>query len=164
MAFPEDAYSQPQIGPRDGPITTWDSNPLFTLLAQFGAGFILVLEWGIALAVLPMILPLMPPTGPIDPIGTVIMMLFVPVGVFQLYLSYRLYRREPNTLNFSFITSILVIVMTGIIIVSGIMTGTLSNFALPAIQIGINLALLYLTKLNDVVNHFERKSQQVLEF
>lgn len=70
MAF-EGEFEHPQqpSKPRNGPITTWESTSLFTFLAQFGSGFILLLQWGIALAILPLIISLMPPTGPVDPIG-----------------------------------------------------------------------------------------------
>jgi len=157
MAF-EGEYDdfKPQTKPRRGPITTWDSNPLFTFFAQFGSGFLLVLQWGLALAVIPMILPLMPPTGPVDPIGFYTMILFVPVGAFQLYLGYRLYNRIPNTLRLSVASAILVIAMSVTIIITGFMTGTNTDISLPAIQIGINAVLAILANLNDVKEHFER--------
>ncbi|MGY5864057.1 MAG: hypothetical protein RTV41_05600 [Candidatus Thorarchaeota archaeon] len=161
MAF-DDEYTQPQPQVRSGtgPITTWDTNPLFTLLAQFGSGFLLVMQWGIALVVLPMILPLMPPTGPVDPIGFVVMILFFPLGLFQLYLAYRLYNRVSNTLNLSFITAVLIAILSVTIIITGISTGTLAQIQLPAIQIGVNVIIAYLSKLQDVADHFEGNWQQ----
>lgn len=89
------------------------------------------------------------------------MVLFVPLGAFQLYLAYRLYNRKPNTLNLSFISAILVIVMSVVIIITGVVTGTLAGVQLPAAQIGVNVVLAYLTKLTDVNDHFEGKGQQL---
>lgn len=164
MAF-EDEYTQPQkpVSTGRGPITTWDTNPLFTLLSQFGSGFILVMQWGIALAVLPMIISLMPPTGPVDPIGFVVMIFFFPLGLFQLYLAYRLYNRVPNTLNLSFITAVLIAILSVTLIITGTATGTLAGIQLPAIQIGVNVIIAYLTKLQDVADHFENNLQQPIQ-
>ena len=155
MAF-EGEYGeyQPEGKPRDGPITTWDTNPLFTFFALFASGFLLLIEWGIALIALPYILQFMPPTGPPDPIGIVVMMLFVPVGALQVYLAYRLYKRTPNTLNVAFFSAVLVIIMSVTIIITGFLTGTSTDPTLPAIQIGVNGILAYLSRLYDVKEHF----------
>ncbi len=156
MAFDgEFEEHQPERKPRDGPITSWDTNPLFTFLAQIGSAILLLVEWGIALAVLPLIISLMPPTGPVDPIGFVIMILFVPVGAFQMFLGYRLYKRVPNTLKLSFIVAIWVILMSMTIIITGFLTGTGGAIQLPMIQIGVNVVLAYLSRLNDVREHFD---------
>jgi hypothetical protein len=156
MAF-EGEYEdfQTQKRPTDGPISSWDTNPLFTFFAQIASGLILLIEWGIALAFLPFILQLMPPTGPPNPVGLIVMVLFVPVGVFQIYLGYRLYRRTPNTTRLSFMSALWVIIMSVTLVVTGFATGTMSDISLPAVQIGANVVLTYLSRLNDVKEHFD---------
>ena len=121
------------------------------------------MQWGIALVVLPMIISFMPPTGPVDPIGFVVMILFFPLGLFQLYLAYRLYNRVPNTLNLSFITAVLIAILSVTIIITGTATGTLAGIQLPAIQIGVNVIIAYLTKLQDVADHFEGNWEQPVQ-
>ncbi|MHA2025088.1 MAG: hypothetical protein ACW98U_04220 [Candidatus Thorarchaeota archaeon] len=156
MAF-EDEYTerQPQFSSTKGPITTWDTNPLFTLLAQLGSGILLLMQWGLALLVLPLIISFMPPTGPVDPIGITVMLFFAPLGAFQLYLAYRLYNRAANTLNLAFITAIVIVILSVTVIITSLATGTLAGIQLPAIQIGINVIIAYLTKLQEVSDHFD---------
>jgi hypothetical protein len=136
-------------------ITTWDTNPLFTFFAQIASGFILLVEWGIALVFLPFILQFVPPTGPPNPVGMVVMVLFVPVGILQLYLGYRLYKRIPNTTRLSLISALWVIIMSVTLVITGYATGTLSDISLPAVQIGANVVLAYLATLRDVKEHFD---------
>ncbi len=161
MAF-EDEYEAPRPPTkiRGGPITSWDSSPLFTLLVQFGSGFLLVMQWGVALALLPLIIEMMPPTGPVDPIGSFVMILFFPLGLVQLYLAYRLYNMVPGTLKIAFVVAIWIIIMSGIIIVTSILAATQASFQLPVVQIGINVVLAYLTQLRDVTEHFDGLGQQ----
>jgi hypothetical protein len=156
MAF-EGEYDdfQPEKKPKYGPITSWDSNPLFTFFAQIASALILLIEWGIALAMLPLFIAYMPPTGPVDPVGVVIMTLFVPLGAFQMYLGYRLYKRVPNTLKLAFIGAIWVILMSVTIIITSFLTGTGASIQLPVIQIAVNVVLVYLSRLNDVKEHFD---------
>ncbi len=162
MVFPEDTpypdrYGEPQPTGA-GPITQWDSNAMFTFILVCVSGGFLLMTYGLILSFLPLIW-LVAPSLPIGNLpGIIIMIIFVPVGLIQLYVAWRLYKRTPDTLNLSNIVSIFVIILTGAMFVTEIATVTLSSIEFEIIQIGVNVVLLYLSQLSVVKNHFDGRT------
>ena len=157
MAFPED--TEPRKAPAAqyaNPMMAYDTATLFALLLQFGTAVMSLITWGPALAVVPLIISEMPPTGPVNPIGFYLMIAMVPLALVQLYFAWRLFKKESGCVTGSLLSDLWALIFYVLILVSSVMTDTLADSPQMFIgYIGVNAILVILFLMPSVKSQFE---------
>ena len=134
----------------------YDTNSLMALLCQFCAGVITIMTFAPAvLLLLPLLISI--PGGPVNLVGTISLVLLVPVGLFQIYFGYRLYKKIPNTIPTAIISDVVAFSLYLVSLISSILTNTLSSSPQMYIALlGINLVAVVLLRMPSVRSTFER--------
>lgn len=153
------AFEEPESTPTpssSSQIMQYDTNSLMALLFQFCAGVITTMTFAPAvLLLLPLLISI--PGGPVNLVGTISLVLLVPVGLIQIYFGYRLYNKIPNTIPTAIISDVVAFSLYIVSLISSILTNTLSSSPQMYIALlGINLVAVVLLRMPSVRNTFER--------
>ena len=118
------AFEEPESTPTpssSSQLMQYDTNSLMAIMFQFCAGVITIMMFAPAvILLLPLLISI--PGGPVNLIGTISLVLLVPVGLFQTYFGYRLYKKIPNTIPTAIISDIVAFSLYIVSLISSIRT------------------------------------------